>query len=337
MKLNPQKIQRVLVIGLSCVGDMILATAALWNLRRFLPGAHFTILASPQAMQVLEGDPLWDTVAEYKRKKGFWGRIASAKMIRAIPHDLLIDLRSSAMPLVCGARYAPLWGFRELFMSKKTHEAERNLWCMQTIGVPVYSRRLRFYVAPAFREEAALLLEAAPQGPWALFNPGSNSMAKNWPPSHFIELARIFLNKTDFNIGFVGYSSYEQEIAAQICGEVSSCRCVDFSGVHPMGRLGALLERASLFVANDTGPLHVASAVGTPTVGFYRAENLPRFGPWCNIHRSLIPSPADNDLTMSGISVEEAWKACVEVLHASGSPKIAKNPVEKNVPVRNFT
>ena len=317
MKLNPQKIQRVLVIGLSCVGDMILATAALWNLRRFLPAAHFTILASPQAMQVLEGDPLWDTVAEYKREKGFWGRIASAKMIRAITHDLLIDLRSSAMPLVCGARYAPLWGLRELFMSKKTHEAERNLWCMQTIGVPVYSRRLRFYVAPVFREEAALLLEEASKGPWVLFNPGSNCMTKNWPPSHFIELARIFLNKTDFNIGVVGYSLYEQEIATQICGNVSSYRCVNFSGPYPMGRLGALLERASLFVTNDTGPLHVASAIGTPTVGFYLAENLPRFGPWCNIHRSLIPSPPYDDNSIKRINVEEAWKACVEVLQVS--------------------
>ena len=320
MRLEAEKIKKVLVIGLSCVGDMVLASAALWNLRRFLPHARFTILASPQAMQVLENDPLWDVVGEYKRKKGFWGRIDSVRMIRSIPHDLLIDLRSSAMPLVSGARYAPLWGLRELLLPKKTHEAERNIWCMHTLGVPVYSRRLRFFIPPSFREEALCLLSAHRiEGSWVFFNPGSNSVAKNWPPSHFTCLAKIFLRETDFNIGIVGYSPYEQEIAACICKGVASQRCVDFSGSFPMVRLGALLERAALFVTNDTGPLHVASAVGTPTVGLYRAKNLPRFGPWGTVHRSLVPSPPDDDFSMERIPVEEVWNACSEVLESARS------------------
>jgi len=320
LKLEAEKIKKVLIIGLSCVGDMVLATAALWNLRRFLPHARFTILASPQAMQVLENDPLWDVVEEYKRKKGFWGRIDSARMIRSIPHDLLIDLRSSAMPLVCGARYAPLWGLRELLLPKKMHEAERNIWCMHTIGVPVYSRQLRLFIPPSFREEARCTFSSHSSGePWVLFNPGSNSVAKNWPPSHFIDLAKVFLRETEFNIGVVGYSSYEQEIASHICKSVASQRCVDYSGPFPMVRLGALLERAALFVTNDTGPLHVASAVGTPTVGLYRAKNLPRFGPWGTVHRSLVPSLPDDDYSMERISVEEVWNACCEVLNSTGS------------------
>lgn len=336
MKLDPEKIKRVLVIGLSCIGDMVLATAALWNLRRFLPRAHFTILASPQAMQALEGDPLWDVVDEYRREKGFWGRIASVRMIRTIPHDLLIDLRSSAMPLVCGARYAPLWGLRELFLSKKMHEAERNIWCMQTIGVPVYSRRLRFYVSERFRRQAEELMTAAPGAHWVLFNPGSNSLAKNWPSSHFIELARMFLASKGFNIGVTGYSPYEQELAARICDEVSSDRCINFSGANPMGLLGALLERSALFVTNDTGPLHVASAIGTPTVGFYRQENLPRFGPWCNNHRSLVPQTANCVSAMAEISVAEAWNASIEVLRASRQGRVVSSEMG-SMPFSNFT
>jgi len=154
LRIDSEKIERVLVIGLSCVGDTILSSAALWNLRRYLPRAHFTILAGARAVQVLEHDPLWDRVEEYRREKGPRGRLASVRTVRSYPHDLLIDLRSSAMPLFSGARYRPLWGSRELFLPQKMHEAERNIWCMTTLGVPVYSRRLRFFIPEETREEA---------------------------------------------------------------------------------------------------------------------------------------------------------------------------------------
>lgn len=320
MRLEAEKIKKVLVIGLSCVGDMVLASAALWNLRRFLPHARFTILASPQAMQVLENDPLWDVVDEYKRKKGFWGRIDSVRMIRSIPHDLLIDLRSSAMPLVSGARYAPLWGLREFLLPKKMHEAERNVWCMQTLGVPVFSRRLRFFVPSAAREQVRHeLLEKGAQLPLVLLNPGSQDPGKNWPAEKFSALAKKILDELKVTVGVTGYARYERELAGHICEEVRSERCIDFSGEYPIARLGALLERAMLFVTNDTGPLHVASAVGTPTVGLYRAKNFPRFGPWGTVHRSLVPSPPDDDCSMERIPVEEVWNACCEVLESVGS------------------
>ena len=320
MRLEAEKIKKVLVIGLSCVGDMVLASAALWNLRRFLPHARFTILASPQAMQVLENDPLWDVVGEYKRKEGFWGRIDSVRMIRSIPHDLLIDLRSSAMPLVSGARYAPLWGLREFLLPKKMHEAERNICCMQTLGVPVFSRRLRFFVPSASREQVQNeLQEKGGQLPLVLLNPGSQDHGKNWPAEKFAALARKILGELNVMVGITGYARYERELAARICGEVRSERCLDFSGDYPIARLGALLECAMLFVTNDTGPLHVASAIGTPTVGLYRAKNLPRFGPWGTVHRSLVPSPPDDDYAMERISVEDVWNACCEVLESVGS------------------
>jgi len=340
LKIDPSKIERVLVIGLSFVGDMTLSTAALWNLRRFLPDAHFTVLAGPQAMQVLEEDPLWDSVGEFKRLRGFRGRMESVRMVRSIPHDLLIDLRSSAMPLVCGARYAPLWVWRELFLPRKMHEAERNIWCMTTLGVPVYSRRLRFFVPE--RARAAAGEELAAKGgpfPWILFNPGSNGREKMWPAENFSELAGRLIGGMDVNIGVTGYSDYECGIAGRICGDVSSPRCVDLSGRCPMTRLGALLERAVLFVSNDTGPLHVASAVGTPTVGLYLPRNLPRFGSWCNLHRSLVATgPEGEDAVMGSIGVEDVLRACGEMLHEvalrrQGLP----NGSKVLFPVGNFT
>ena len=316
MKIDPSKIERVLVIGLSLVGDMTLSTAALWNLRRFLPKTHFTVLAGPQAKQVLEEDPLWDSVRLFKSRRGLRGRLESVRMIRSIPHDLLIDLRSSAMPLFCGARYAPLWVLREFFLPKKMHEAERNIWCMTTIGVPVYSRRLRFFVPESSRATVADELRSKGADlSWILLNPGSNGREKMWPAENFSALAKKLIGVMDVNIGVTGYSDYEQEVAANICREVSSPRCVDLSGSYPITRLGALLEQAILFVSNDTGPLHVASAVGTPTVGLYLPRHLPRFGPWGNPHRSIVASDLDGKgVAMNSIGVDGVFEACTELL-----------------------
>jgi len=297
------------------VGDTILSTASLWNLRRFLPRAHFTVLAGTVALPVLEHDPLWDCVMEYKREKGPRGRLESVKMIRSIPHDLLIDLRSSAMPLFSRARYRPLWGLRELLIPKGMHEAERNIWCMTTLGVPVYSRRLRFFIPWESREEAARIMASKGRDrPWILLNPGAGGKKKMWPRENFVELGSRLFDALGVNLGVTGYSETEQEAAASICGSIGLERCEDFSGKHHITRLGAIVERSILFVSNDTGPLHVASAVGTPAVGLYLPQHLSRFGPWGNRHRCLSADMKGGDSPMRSIGVDEVFNACMEIL-----------------------
>ena len=266
-------------------------------------------------MQALEHDPLWDRVEEYRRKKGPRGRLASVKMVRSYPHDLLIDLRSSAMPLFSGARYRPFWGLRELLLPKKMHEAERNIWCMTTLGVPVFSRKLRFFLPQGAREEACRVLGAIENDlPWVLLNPGAGGRDKVWPSDNFAELGRRLLGTLDVNVGITGYSPVERETAAGICGALGSKRCVDLSGAHHITRLGALVERSLLFVSSDTGPLHVASAVGTPVVGLYLPRNLARFGPWGNRHKCLVAEINDGVEPMRTIGVEGVFRACKEML-----------------------
>jgi len=238
-------------------------------------------------------------------------------MVRSIPHDLLIDLRSSAMPFFCGARYAPLWAWREYFLPKQIHEAERNIWCMSTIGVPVYSRRLRFFVPGTARLSVRKELQSKGiDRPLILFNPGGQ-LKKAWPLENFSQLAKRLLDMGKVKIGIVGYSDHERGMAGAICGDVASPHCVDLSGCHRITRLGALLEKTVLFVSNDTGPLHLASAMGTPTVGLYLPQNLPRFGPWCNPHRCLVAVESGGEgIRMGSIKVEDVYEACIEMIRS---------------------
>jgi len=194
------------------------------------------------------------------------------------------------------------------------HEAERNIWCMTTLGVPVYSRRLRFFIPEETREEAGKVMASGGKDcPWVLLNPGAGGEKKIWPLENFVELGFRLVDALGVNLGVTGYSETEQEAAARICGAIGNERCGNFSGEHHITRLGALVERSILFVSNDTGPLHVASAVGTPSVGLYLPQHLSRFGPWGNIHRCLAAKTAEGHQPMRTICVEDVFDACMEI------------------------
>ena len=122
MRVDPEKVDRALVIGLSCLGDMLLASGALWNLRLFLPGAHFKIMVGPRAVEAVRHDPMWQEVEVYHRQRDYpgpWGRLKVISRIRAFRPDLIVDLRSGLNPLFSGARYAPLWGLKELSFPRR--------------------------------------------------------------------------------------------------------------------------------------------------------------------------------------------------------------------------
>ncbi|HPU77435.1 MAG TPA: hypothetical protein PKY84_03960, partial [Thermosynergistes sp.] len=195
MKIDPKRIKRVLVIGLSCLGDMLLASAALWNLRLYLKEAHFTLWVGPRALGAVEGDPLWDEVVPYDRQGEYAGLRGRAKAIRRMRegrYDLIVDLRSTLMPLLSGARFAPLWGFKGVFAPQGVHEAERNIAAVASLGVPIAVRRLRFYVPQSSRDAADRLIGPALKGrPLVVLNPSGSIPEKRWPVERFSGLGLL--------------------------------------------------------------------------------------------------------------------------------------------------
>ncbi|EHM09306.1 ADP-heptose:LPS heptosyltransferase [Thermanaerovibrio velox DSM 12556] len=297
MRIDPSKVNRVLVIGLSCLGDMLLASAALWNLRLFLPGRDFRILVGPRALEAVKEDPMWDQVVVYDRPKdfpGLRGRIKFISHMRSFSPDLVVDLRSGLNPLFSGAKYAPLWGLRELLLHRDLHEAERNLWCMSTLGVPLVTRGMRFHVTPDAQGKAEEVL--AGRLPLAVINPGASSKFNRWPGERFLEVAK-WLAREGYFVGVIGKAPDERPIGEGILSILGD-RGIDMRSLPSLGVLGAMLKRASIFISNDTGPLHLASAVGTPTVGIYAGRSLARrYGPWCNRHVCVLPPGSPQALT----------------------------------------
>lgn len=317
MKIDPKRIKRVLVIGLSCLGDMLLASAALWNLRLYLKEAHFTLWVGPRALGAMEGNPLWDEVVPYDRQgeyAGLKGRFKAIRRMREGRYDLIVDLRSTLMPLLSGARFAPLWGFKGVFAPRGVHEAERNIATVASLGVPIAIRRLRFYVPQSSRDAADELLGPALKGrPLVVLNPSGSIPEKRWPVERFCRLGLRLVERHGAAVGVLGYLEREIELAKAIL-EALGEDGIDLTGGHSLPAVGAFLEKSALFVTNDTGTLHMASALMVPTVGIYLLRNTARFGPWGGPH-VVVASLRDD---VREIPLEQVVEACDFLLGESG-------------------
>jgi ADP-heptose:LPS heptosyltransferase len=114
--------------------------------------------------------------------------------------------------------------------------------------------------------------------PWLAFGVGSRWLTKRWPPDSFAELARRAQEAYGGTVFFVGAPD-EAPLARQVIAQLRG-PSRDFVGTTSLQQLAALLEAADVMVANDTGPLHLAAALGRPCVAPYTCTQVRRHGPY---------------------------------------------------------
>jgi len=329
VKIKPEMVKKVAVVGLSCLGDMLLASAALWNLRNFLPEAYFVVWVGPGGRAAVEGDPLWDEVRIYDKDRKYGGIKGRLKFIRELKEgrfDLIIDLRSTLVPLFSGCRYAPLWGFREFFLPKSIHEAERNLYAVSTLGVPILRRNLHFHIKEEDRQKASKALSELLQGrTFVMMNPGSRNPRKRLPVKLCVEVGKMLVEEQKSLIGVIGYSEEERQDAQKVL-EALKPHSLDLSGPLGLSMVGAYMEQASLFVTGDTAAMYVASAWGVPTVAVFGPSKPSRYGPWGNRHRVVLApvpcAPCDDRRCVMGndfrclelVEGQKVYEACLMLM-----------------------
>lgn len=225
--------------------------------------------------------------------------------------------------------YAVLYNRRVKFHRSPSdrHEIEYNLMYLEGLGLPVPAGvpAPRLDVTAEDRARAAAILEkhgVAAEG-YAVVHPGSGGSSLNWSPQRYRVLAAELAKTSGLPVVITG-SAAERETAALIAGE-SGVR-VSVAGETDLGALLGLLVGARLFVSGNTGPMHLAAAVGTPTVSLFsplRSGSPKRWGPVGNESEVIIPSghactecPGERcpDFNcMEAISVEEVLAAARRV------------------------
>jgi lipopolysaccharide heptosyltransferase II len=156
-------------------------------------------------------------------------------------------------------------------------------------------------VKPRFFDEheearAAALLERHGIGEDDIFvvlnpNAGELSLERRWPAANFIELARRWIERERWPVVLIGSAS-ERAYTQGICDRVASPRCVNLAGELGTGELVALFARSSIVVSNDSGPMHLAAAIGAPTLGLFGPETPVMYGPLGLRARALYRPPA---------------------------------------------
>jgi len=295
---------RILVVRLGAVGDVVRTLPAVTCLRGAYPGAHIAWLVEAPAASVVQGQPCVDEVIVFPREelvaslsRGRLRRLTSELarflgILRGRRFDLVVDfhslLRSSVLARLSGARrrigYARPVG-RELSFLLATDRA--------AIDMPPAARPLLVSALDRARMAAQIALDAP-----VVLHPGSSAATeyKRWAPEAFAAVARSLSEKDGIpSIVTMGPCSEDLELARAVV-EASEGAAKLAPETPTLRNLAAMLAVSRLCVAGDTGPLHVASLVGTPVVQLqgptHPVENAPYTGtPWRTVRMELACSP----------------------------------------------
>ncbi|MHC4211045.1 MAG: lipopolysaccharide heptosyltransferase II [Planctomycetota bacterium] len=277
----PSSVERLLVVCPSWVGDTIMATPLLRAARRALPRARIIAACRHGLDELLAATPWLDDViaGETKTVRGMLG--LARRLRREGPEAVLLcpnSFRSALLARLCAAPRRV--GYRRYGRGPLLTHALRPqpskaptpalTWYARlaayALGLDDIDPRMQLFVADAQRAEAARLLEGVSR-PYAVLCPGANKAAKRWPAERFAAVADALagLGLAAVATGAPG----EREVVAEV-SRAAAVPVLDLvqRGLG-IGSLKAVIADAALCVTNDTGPRHVAAALGTPVVTLF--------------------------------------------------------------------
>ena len=275
-------IKKILVFSFSFIGDAALSTTVISPLRQRFPDAKITFLVGPRAFDLLAADPQIDQVLVYDNlgeHAGWRGKIRLIKFLRRERFDLVVDLRDSLWSRFIGGKH---WDMRR--RRGDIHAVTRYLDVLQRHGLNVEGAQPQFQVdTQRLAECDAFLIENGVNRHQVLVgvHPGGNWVYKLWGPESFAQIADRLCEKWNAQILlFAGPD--EQELQAEVANLMHQQPiCVK---VDDLCQVAALIAACDFYIGNDTGPMHIAVAVGTPVVAIFGSTNHHRSGPYGERH-----------------------------------------------------
>ncbi|MCD6419475.1 MAG: glycosyltransferase family 9 protein [Synergistetes bacterium] len=326
MKIRRNSIRKIGIIVLSNLGDNILLTPAVCNLVEYFNEASFYVFVPSGSEEVFSFLPNLEEIVPYSREEN--GRWYLIKALRERKLDLVVDFRCTLVPWLSGARYKPTFFFKEFFISKRNlHEADRNIAMLKKVlGIPVRRCNLTFQVKgedKVWIKEVFKDYSISKEEKKIALAIGANWDKKRWPIDKFAKLADDLSMNRKCRFFLIGSREDERDLASDFI-KLSNVNTVNLVGRTTLGRLAALLESIDLLISNDTGVLHLASAMQAPTVAIFGPGNWKRYGPYGNkyiiVHLDLPCMPCNRNYCKYGdfrcikdIPVEMVERACYEI------------------------
>ncbi|MDD5543942.1 MAG: lipopolysaccharide heptosyltransferase I [Acidobacteriia bacterium] len=366
---------KILIVKLGSIGDVVHALPAVAALRRHFPEAHLDWVVERSARPILDYFRPVDRIIEidtlkWRRSLGSrqtWLEISDRlKIFRAEHYDLVFDFQGLWKSAFVGwlAQGTRLIGAEP----ERMRESIAAVFYSQRIQIPPRRENVVFehlrLVDCFLRDPSALESKSGePSGDdfevdfdrlyspeeeaWAgselrrrklrefiILNPGANWKSKLWPVENYVLLARKIRDESSYQV-VVTVGPDEQELAADISGRLPAGAVEIISTT--LNRLAALAARAQLFVGPDTGPFHIAVAVGTPVVGLFAPTDPVRNGSYrmqdIMIHQNRCGEfchrrDCGARRCITAIPVDHVWEALCSRLKSAGSKQASGNPKE---------
>jgi lipopolysaccharide heptosyltransferase II len=288
---NIGPVREILLISLSCIGDVLLTTPVMRVLKDHFPDARLTVLAGRTSHELVAAHELVDRALVFDNKdehKGTAGKARLVRMLRRDRYDLVVDLRNSAIPYFLRTRWR-ITSHRAHLRNRDArgrHAIDRHLDVLALHGFPITTRRMSITVPDAVDRRVRELMSggALQGGPVFGVYPGAGSPYKQYPAPQFAEAVRLIAGQhPDARFALVGGPG-DAEAAAEVARAVPG-RCADFSAKLNILETAAVIRSCSLFISNDSGPMHIAAALDIPTVAIFGPTDAHRYGPRCTASR----------------------------------------------------
>lgn len=293
---------RILLIKPSSLGDIVHAMPVVAALKQRWPSAHVAWLVKRQWADIVHRIDDVDVVWPVDPTVSSWGKQAMA--LRAQRFDLVVDLqgllRSAVVARLTGCAQrigfangregSPwLYSHRVVVPAAEMHAVDRYLLVAADLGAPggaapQFRFRLMSQDVTALRDvfrRKGIDLDA----PWVAMNVSARWPTKRWPAASFAAVATQLAARGIGPLVVIGGPD-EREASGHV-QRLTSCPMVDLTGHTSIGLLPALLSKACVLITNDSGPMHVAAAVGTPVVSMFGPTSAVRTGPFGTGHTVL--------------------------------------------------
>ena len=293
----PELPRKVALMRASRIGDFICATPAFRALRMALPNAEITLIGMPFVKELMVRLPYIDRFFPFPGFPGMAEQFFDARkalqffqQMQAEQFDLAIQMHGSGVysnpfTLMLGARVTA--GFvREgdspgrleaaLPIPVKMHEVRRVLALTTFLGASPQGEETEFPLLTEDMEAAAVLL-AGVEKPLIGLHPAAREATKRWAPERFMAVGRELQQRYGGTVVVLG--GWEERLLAESIAENIGKSCLNLAGKTSLAVLGGVISQLCVLITNDSGPAHVAYALGTPTVTVFGGTDPTVWGP----------------------------------------------------------
>lgn len=296
MEISGRK-KKILIVNVNWIGDVIFSTPFIKAIRDAYPDGYIACLLHPRCSEILEGNPRIDEIIIYdegRQHKGIIGKLSLVLRLRRIRFDTAFVLHRSFTKALLTA----LAGIKERigYPTKKrgllltraielpdeeVHKVEYFLGLARDYGIEPGEISYEFFVYDTNRETIRKFLKARgvkEEDRLIVLCPGGNWDPKRWPKESFAKLADMLIERLNAKVVLSG-AKKDSGLVEEIRGMMKNIPIIS-CGMTTIKELGALLERADLVIANDSGPMHLAVAMKSNVIALFGPTSPGLTGPY---------------------------------------------------------